>query len=476
MTQYLDILNRNLCDLVKPQVIQLETLGALFSQSFDTITLTEKGLMLSMMLTGTRRLKKSIDKAYAEQKKTLLLKADFDARKVKGTLNGIIDKLEAYITPPDDDVEEDLLEELLDADNAEALLSSDELGGAHQRMRRYLIENYYIIYSKIKDSARKADEVLSKLSQLQRAIEQDKRQREEVWEKMLENYKEHEWPEQEATIIYRIQAEIADPENKGMTKFQILAREQKRLEIDHLTEIHKRELKELNLTVKDNKRLPIDVVMKYRGRLQEEDLSDYFCFFYSNSYLRDAQDALLLRQNSEYDLLFYNKAAQEYVERMIPVLKQYGGINDKLHYGILKLVLQELELVDPKKSNGVQMLGFVNHKMITDEEEKISKPDSITKVTRKLKNQTFARLGHEGLGRTKLNYNEYSRIKEVYWRCFTILNYYKLLDAEEAEYDEYLLSPHEVAKKHDLWEEVEIATKNRLTFLSSVLRGEIMYF
>lgn len=476
MTQYLDILNRILSESVKPQVKQLETLGTLFAQSFDTITLTEKGHMLSMMLTGTRRLKKSIDKANAEQKKTLLLKADFDAREVKGTLNGIIDKLEPYITPPDDDVKEELLEELLDADNAEALLSSDELGGAHQRMRRYLIENYYTIYSKIKDSARKADDVLSDLSQLQWAIEQDKRHRETLWETMLDDYKEEEWPEHEATIIYRIQAEIEDPDNKGMTKEQILAREQKRLEIDHLAEIHKRELKELNQTVKDNKHLPIDVVMKHRGRLQEEDLSDYFCFYYSNSFLRDAQDVLLLRQDSEYDLLFFNKAAQEYVERMIPVLKQYGGINDKGHYGILKLVLQDLGLVDPEKANGVQMLDFVNDKMIVDEEDKIPKPDSITKVTRKLNKQTFARLGNEGLDRTNLNDTEYARIKEVYWRCFTILNYYKLLDVEEVEYDDYLLSPHEVAKKYDLWEEVEIATKNRLTFLSSVLRGETMSF
>ncbi len=475
MAQYLDLLKRILQEGTKKKVEKTGVICDLFVQSFDTITLTEKGHMLSMMLTGTRRLKKSIDKAYAEQKKTLLLKADFDAREVKGMLDGIVGKLEAYITPPDD-VEEDL-EELLDADNAEALLSGDELEGDHKRMRRYLIENYYSIYSKIKDSARRADEVLSNLSQLQRAIEQDRQQRETLWEKMLEDYKKQEWPEQEATIIYRIKAEIADPDNKGMTKEQILTREQKRLEIDHLTEIHKRELKELNLTVKDSKHSPIDVIMKHRDKLHEEDLSDYFCFFYSNGFIRDAQDVLLLRQDSEYDLLFFNKAAQEYVELLIPVLKQYGGINDKGHYGILKLVLQDLGLVDLEKANGVQMLDFVNDKMITNEAEKLPSQDSITKVTRKLNGVLFANLESEGLGRTNIRDNrEYARMKDVYWRCFTILNYYNLIDVEDAEYDDYLLSPHEVAKKNDLWEDVEIATKNRLTFLSSVLRGEAMYF
>ena len=475
MTQYLAILNRVLKESVTPQLTQMKTLGELFAQSFDSITLTEKGHMLSLMLTSTRRMKKSIDKVYAEQKSTLLLKADFDARDVKGTIDGIMGKLDAYITPPNGKEEVDLME-LLYADNAEALLSGDELGGAHQGMRKYLIENYYSIYGKIKESARRADDVLGNLSQLQRDIYQDRQKREEIWKSMLNKYKELEWPEQRATIVFRIQEEIADTDNSGVSKLQILIREQKLLEIDHLVGIHKRELRELNQTVKDKSCSPIDVVMKYRGKLDEEDLSNYFCFFYSNGYLQDAQDVLILRQESDYNLLFINKATQEYVEKMIPVLKEYGGINDKSHYGILKLVLQDLGLVDPEKANGVQMLEFVNDKMISDEEEEIPKPDSITKVTRKLNKQTFARLEFEGLGKTNLNMNEYKRMREVYWRCFTILNYYNIVDVDEAGFDNYLLAPHGIAKKHDLLESVEESTKNRLSFLSSVLRGEMLMF
>ena len=292
MKQYLDLLGRVLGTAVKPQVKHLEGMGELFTTSFNTLTLTEKGYMLSAMMMGTRRVKKSIDDAEREQKNTLLLKADFDAREVKGSLDAIIGKLDAYITPPSEDEEDADLEDMLDADNTENLLSADERGGAFKQMRIYLLTNYYNIYSKMKESVRRADITLTNLSRLQLAIENDKNKRKEIWDGMKDEYKALEWPEQEATLIYRIKQEFADDENKRMTKIQILERELKRLTIDHISETHKRELKELNQTVIDTKHTPIDIVMKYRDKLLEEDISDYFCFFYSYEFITNAKESI----------------------------------------------------------------------------------------------------------------------------------------------------------------------------------------
>lgn len=472
MKQYLDLLGRVLSTAVKPQVKHLEGMGELFTTSFNTLTLTEKGYMLSAMMMGTRRVKKSIDDADREQKNTLLLKADFDAREVKGSLDAIIGKLDAYISPPSEEEEDADLEDMLDADNTENLLSADERSGSFKQMRIYLLTNYYNIFSKMRESVRRADVTLTNLSQLQLAIENDKNKRKEIWDGMKDEYKALEWPDQEATLIYRIKQEIADDENKRMTKIQILERELKRLTIDHISEIHKRELKELNQTVIDSKHTPVDVVMKYRDKLIEEDISDYFCFFYSYEFIMKAKESILLREAAQFDLLFYNKAAQEYVETLIPVLKQYGGLNDKGHYGILKIVLQELGLANSEKGNGIQMMDFVNEQMINDESEKLASQDSITNMTGKLNKKKFARLGSEGLGRTKINDKEYARMKDVYWRCFTILNYYRLVDINEVDYDGYLALPHPFTKTNDPWEIVDTDTKNRLTFLAFVLRGE----
>ena len=286
------------------------------------------------------------------------------------------------------------------------------------------------------------------------------------------DYKKLEWPDQEGTLKYRIKQEIADDDNKGMTKTQILERELKRLKIDHINEIHKGELKELNQTVIEHKHSPIDIIMKYRNKLREEDISDYFCFFYSYEFITNAKEAILLRQTAQLDLLFYNKAAQEYVETLIPILKQYGGLNKKGHYGILKIVFQELGLTDAGKLNGIQMMDFVNKNLIDDEAGKLSRQDSITHITGKLNKQTFARIGSEGIGKTNFKEDEYKSLKEVYWRCFTILNYYRLVDINEVGYDGYLSLPHPITKTYDLWGNMETGTKNRLTFLAFVLRGE----
>lgn len=476
MKQYLDLLGRVLSTAVIPQVKHLEGMTKLFTTSFNTLTLTEKGYMLSAMMMGTRRLKKSIDDVERGQKNTLLLKADFDAREVKGSLDAVIGKLDAYITPPSEEEEDVDLEDMLDADNTENLLSADERSGAFKQMRSYLLTNYFNIYSKMKESAKRADLILTNLSELQCAIDNDKNKRKEIWDSMKSEYQETEWADQEATIIYRLQQEIADPENKRMTKIQIMDRELKRLTIDHVTEIHKRELKELNMTVIVPQNTPIGVLMKNRDRLLEEDISDYFCFFFSYKFITEAKEAILLRETAQLDLLFHNKAAQEYVETLIPILKQYGGLNNKGHFGILKIVLQELGLVDAEKANGIQMMDFVNEKLIDDEADKLPRQDSITLITGKLNKQIFARLGAEGTSRTQFKNNEYARAKEIYWRCFTILNYYRLVDINEVGYDSYLSLPHPFTKTNDPWENVEIDTKNRLTFLAFVLRGDGIKF
>lgn len=472
MRQYLDILDRVLKDGVKPQVKHLEGLGSLFVGSFDTITLTEQGHLLSAMMMSTRRLKQTIEKAEREQRKTLLLKADFDARDVRGELDSIIGRLDPFVTPPSKEEEEADLDEMLDADDSEGLLSADERGGDGKRMRLYLLQNYYKIFSKMKNSAGLADKILDSLAKLQADIEHNSQIRDDLWKKMNDDYVKNEWPDQKVTLEYRIRQEINDVENKGMTKLQILDRELKRLTIDHTSAVYKRELRELNQCVVTKNSHPIKVLMKNRKQLDEEDMSQFFCFFNSYKHISDAKETLRLLGTSEYDLLYYNKAAQEYVEKLIPVLKQYGGLNDKGHYGILKIVLQELGLADAEKANGIQMMDFVNDKLIDDHAEMLPRQDSITLMTGKLNKQTFARLGSEGIGRTKFNDKEYARVKEVYWRCFTILNYYRLVDINEVGYDNYLALPHPFTKTNDPWVNVGTDTKNRLTFLAFVLRGE----
>ena len=478
MRQYLDLLDRVLKTPVKPQMKHLEAISTAFVESFDSITLTEQGYMLSAMMMGTRRLKNSIDKAEREQKKTLLLKADFDAREVRGSLEGVIGKLEAYITPPTAADEEADLDEMLDTDDYEGLLSADERGGDMKRMRLYLLQNYYNIFSKMRESAKRAATTLNTLAQLQSAIAKDAKTRQDLWRAMNEYYLNHEWDDQKATLEYRIRQEMTDDDNRGMTKIQILDRELRRLTIDHTTDVYKRELKELNQSVVSEHPEPIKVLMKNRENIDEEDLSQYFCFFNSYKYISEAKETMVLMGSpTDYDLLFCNRAAQEYVETLLPVLKRYGGLNDKGHYGILKIVLQELGLVDEEKNNGLQMMEFVNAKIIADEGERLPRQDSITLMTGKLNKQIFARLGTEGIGKTKFKDDkEYARVKEVFWRCFTILNYYGLLDVKEVGYDSYLNDPHPFTRHNDPWEDVDSETKNRLTFLSFVLRGEGIRF
>ena len=456
------------------QMDHLESLCTVFVKSFDMLPQSEKGCLLLNMLKGIRRLKKSVDEADMEQRKTLLLKADFDARKIKGRLASVLCMLDAHIRKPTKEEECIDIEELLDADNSENLLTLEELGGDYNDMRSYILTNFDSIYTKTKDTANRTDIVLASLSQFQDDLKDSCEKRQELWVMMKSDYLMQQWDEQKATIIYRIKLDLDDEKNCKLTKTEILERALKQLKTDHITNIYKRELKELNKTVLNDWQSPVDVLMKYRNKLEEEDIADFLCFFYSYDYITEALQALLLREPSDYDMLFCNKAAQEYVETLIPVLKTFGGINDKGHYGILKLVLQDLGLAEQELDNGYQMMLFVNEKMIKREDEKLSRQDSITKVTGKLNGRQFAKLETEGLKRTKIkDKNEYARMRAIYWRCFTILNHYRIVDVEKLGYDEYLNTPHPFMEKFDPWVELDPDDKERLNFLSFVLRGEI---
>lgn len=476
MKQYLDILDKILVTKVKPQLDHLEAMGTLFLTSVEDITLTERGLILSSMSMGARRLKKSIDKAEREQKDTLLLKADFDARQVKGVLDALICKMTPYMSPPSEEDGDSDIEELLERDDYEGILSADEKGNAHKQMRVYLLRNYYNIFSKIKDSVERAGNTLSRLMDLQSSIENDSDKREELWEKMHKTYLDEEWPSQKESLVYNIRSEIDSDDNRDRTKIQILDKELKLLEMDNIANVHKRELKELNMSVVNHKKLAIPLFMLYRHEFNDEDISEHFCFYYSHKLITEAKETLILLNPAEHDILFVNKAAQEYVELLIPVLKLYGGIVDKGHYGVLKMVLQELCLVYTDKSNGLQMMTFVNERMIEEEDAKFPSQDSITFMTSKLNGKCFARLAQEGLSKTKLNKRDYERLKDVYWRCFTILNYYNIIDLGELRYDDYLAHPHPQIMSIELWSEMETETKNRLSFLAFVLTGKTIKF
>ena len=128
--------------MIGDQMDHLESLCTVFVKSFDMLPQSEKGCLLLNMLKGIRRLKKSVDEADMEQRKTLLLKADFDARKIKGRLASVLCMLDAHIRKPTKEEECIDIEELLDADNSENLLTLEELGGDYNDMRSYILTNF----------------------------------------------------------------------------------------------------------------------------------------------------------------------------------------------------------------------------------------------------------------------------------------------------------------------------------------------
>lgn len=473
MRHYLDLLNRVFSTDVKPQLQHVERSVDLFAGACSITSLMEKGHLLSVTKVGVRRLKKSIDKSSVAQSRSLLIKADFDAQEVKGNLDAAVAKLSSYLSNLSDEGEEPDWEEILDKDDRERLLSTDEQSDAAKDVRKHLIRNLLSNYRKIRDEAGRADIALDGLIELQYGIQNDASKREAIWQAMHKRYLKEEWPTMEATLKNRIQEERDDPDNGGMAEEQVLQRVLRLLKKDHEENIYKRELRELNSTVGRLDSEAVDVVMKYRDRLQENDLSDYYCYFYSCLFVQKKLQELELRSESDYPLLFCNKAAQEYVESFVPLLKDYGGINNKGHYGVLKLVMQEMGLVDGTKNNGLDMMNWVNSKMIQQQEDRIPEQSSITKVTGKLNGLCFGCIETIGFSRTNIkDHKEYERMKEVYWRCYTILNLCDLIDAEDAGFDAYLREPHAIRSDCDLWSTLTEETRNRLMFLVSVLKGE----
>ena len=479
MKQYFDHLDKTLRSEVESQMMHLKGLGDLFTQSFDSITLTERGHMMTLMLTATRRLKKSVESMERKQASTLLQIIDFDPRGVKSSLEGIVNKLNGYITQDElvGDVDEEDWDWILDKDDKENLLSPANQSSDERFLRKIVIRCFDNNYHLLQKSADEASIVLQNISLTQRELEKDEKRRKSIFEAMDIVYERDEWPRQKENLDFQLNEEIQERGERNMTESQVLEYELKRLVIDNTVNIYKKALVELNSSVKDKEKKPAEIIWKYRDELTEVDLNVFFCYRHAYQWIQETIDIQLLQLRSDYDMLFTNRASQEYVELLIPVLRDHSGITDKGHYGVLQLVLQDLRLVRNDKKNGLQMMEFVNKKMIVDEEEKLPSQDSITKITRKMQGKSFARLGTVGLKSTNIkDENEYSRMKEVYWCCFAILNDVGLVDVETAGFDSYLNEKHGYTTKHDMWEGLDFDTRNRLNFLRSVLRGETPHF
>ena len=109
---------------------------------------------------------------------------------------------------------------------------------------------------------------------------------------------------------------------------------------------------------------------------------------------------------------------------------------------------------------------------LRDEYEVDISSDTITKPLRKCNGWSFCMIDEDNL--RSFTDKEFSKYKEPYWRCFSIIN--KVLDKRGVECAGYLDQLHPTIASKDVFENLNEEEKSRLYFLSSVIRGDTLMF
>ena len=211
------------------------------------------------------------------------------------------------------------------------------------------------------------------------------------------------------------------------------------------------------------------IISEKRTELSVDDVMAHLRFREYDKLIMDHINSRLLLESCEdyQGKLFANKAALEFAKLIKSAVASYVGFESKMNAAFLFYAMRDLGLVLAKENNATLMADFMKEVY----KEEIS-ADTITRPLRKTNGQAFCLIDEHNL--RSFTDKEFKKYKEPYWLCYSIIN--KVLATDGVECAEYLKQLHPTIASKDVFESLGEEGKQRLYFLSSVLRGDSLMF
>ena len=462
-------------DKLQSSLEHFVNLGNVLKSSYPTLYPSEQGMMIYSLLIAGRRLATIMKEAQWWQERFIPDVTGIDLVKTRGDLLNLMD----YLSQCDCDIEIGFLpsentepifesDEIVDEENRAQYFPPKEQDSVYTKARRLLIESSTDNYLELEAAIKGVNTRIENLIDDAKKLKRNKESRMDRYKTMRDFYMKHHWEQDKKMLIARAQGELKDEDNKNEPEVSILENLLQDILADNTLGNNNRTLGGINLQ-RGDKEVVASMMIDYRGKLSVDDMFAHFRFIESEKLLTDHMNTKMLMVNcSDYQgKLFTSKAACEFAKLIGCAVKNYVGFENKMNAAFLFYAMRDLGLVFVEENNATLMTDFLR-----DEYEVDISSDTITKPLRKCNGWSFCMIDEDNL--RSFTDKEFSKYKEPYWRCFSIIN--KVLAINEVECAKYLEELHPVIESNDVFEELEEAEKKRLYFLSSALRGDTLMF
>ena len=254
-------------------------------------------------------------------------------------------------------------------------------------------------------------------------------------------YTKRFWPKHKAELEARIDAELKDMDNQGLTPTKIIKAMIRDMEADY-------ERNHNDQTFEDMMRQ-----CQYRESIK---LLEY----------RIESIALLAPCDAYDGKLFTCKAAYELAKLLGKAFYNYVAFDKKRKASFVHAAMKDLGMVYKEENNAKLMADFINNEYLGEKDEAL-KDDDVTVPQRKANHHPFCTLDENNL--RSYTIKEFERYKESYWRAFSIIN--KVIGVgSRIEKAAYLEVMHPIIAENDVLEYLNDDEKARLRIINSVAR------
>lgn len=422
--------------------------GMSLNSSYSMLWPTERAMAMYGLLLAGRRLGDMMAQAVRKQECSTVDVTGLDLVEVRGQLMNLM----AYLEHGDCDMQISysysegsmpiyVPSEIVDEENLDFKFPERERTQAYANARTLLITKANNHYREVLACVKGIIGQLERLIDDAKNLRRNPDLRAERTAAMEAYYTKRLWPKHKEQLEARIDAELKDDDNKGLTPTKIIKAMIKDMEADY---------------ERNRDEQTFDGVMRLMQHRQ------------SIKYLETRIVAIAMKAPCDaYEgKLFTSKAAYELAKLMGKAFYNYVGFDKKIKSCFICAAMMDFNLMQKDCNNTRLVVEFINNELLGDKDDKVNK-DAIIKPLRKCSGKPFCTIDEDNL--RDFTKDEFAKYKDLYWRSFSIIN--KVIGVgDKMVKAAYLDELHEVIEETDVFSYLNDDEMTRLNLLSSVIK------
>ena len=422
--------------------------GMSLNSSYSMLWPTERAMAMYGLLLAGRRLNDMMAQAVRKQECSTVDVTGLDLVEVRGQLMNLM----AYLEHGDCDMQISysysegsmpiyVPSEIVDEENLDFKFPERERTQAYANARTLLITKANNHYREVLACVKGIIGQLERLIDDAKNLRRNPDLRAERTAAMEAYYTKRLWPKHKEQLEARIDAELMDDDNKGLSPTKIIKAMIKDMEADY---------------ERNHDEKTFDGVMRLMQHRQ------------SIKYLETRIVAIAMKAPCDaYEgKLFTSKAAYELAKLMGKAFYNYVGFDKKIKSCFICAAMMDFNLMQKDCNNTRLVVEFINNELLGDKDDKVNK-DAIIKPLRKCSGKPFCTIDEDNL--RDFTKDEFAKYKDLYWRSFSIIN--KVIGVgDKMVKAAYLDELHEVIEETDVFSYLNVDEMTRLNLLSSVIK------